>query len=267
MTMQKVIPVDFRGDVIWAVDDDGAVFIAVKPIAERLGLSWGAQYRRLQRDAVLSKGISIMAIPSPGGAQDTVCLPLDFIPGFLFGLDERRVKPELREKVVAYKRECHRVLYDRFFGQGAEGQGPDEAPPFRRVLLPGHPDFSQAVRLVREARLTRGTEAALAIWRVIGLPWVPELEAAAATGRNGEPTDSVAQFAVDGIERAPGVSTPAAALWQAYSAFCTARGLENLGERSFLTRFASIGFAKRKSMGRSVYLNIRPVVAAGERAE
>ena len=42
------------------------------------------------------------------------CLPLDFISGFLFGINADCVKPELKERVVRYQRECYEVLADAF---------------------------------------------------------------------------------------------------------------------------------------------------------
>lgn len=136
-----------------------------------------------------------------------------------------------------------------------------------RSILPGHPDFSQAVRLVREARLSRGATAALAVWRAIGLPWVPELEEAPAPTRGAATLpgdDAVMRFAVEGVERVEGVRTPSPMLWAAFCQFCAVHGLENYGERSFFVRFAKAGFAKRKVCGRWVYLQIRPKAMTSE---
>ena len=52
---------------------------------------------------------------------------------------------------------------------GVEGKEPD-------VLMPGDPRFDGAVRLVAEARRSRGPAAALQLWRALGLPWVPEMQ-------------------------------------------------------------------------------------------
>lgn len=43
-----------------------------------------------------------------------VTLPLDLLPGWLFGISAARVKPELQEKILRYRRECFRVLWDAF---------------------------------------------------------------------------------------------------------------------------------------------------------
>ncbi|HET9222625.1 MAG TPA: phage antirepressor N-terminal domain-containing protein [Roseiflexaceae bacterium] len=43
-----------------------------------------------------------------------LCLPLDYLPGWLFGINAARVKPELKERIILYKRECYRRLWDAF---------------------------------------------------------------------------------------------------------------------------------------------------------
>jgi P22_AR N-terminal domain/ORF6C domain len=43
-----------------------------------------------------------------------LCLPLEHIPGWLFGVSPSRVRPELRDKVKQYRRECYRVLWEAF---------------------------------------------------------------------------------------------------------------------------------------------------------
>lgn len=41
-------------------------------------------------------------------------LELDYLNGWLFGIDANRVKPELRQRVIDYQRECYKVLADYF---------------------------------------------------------------------------------------------------------------------------------------------------------
>ena len=49
----------------------------MKPISDRLGLSWHGQRERLRRDAVLSEGGRMMRLPSAGGMQETLVLRAD----------------------------------------------------------------------------------------------------------------------------------------------------------------------------------------------
>ena len=86
---------------------DGAVFVAIKPICEGLGIDWEAQRKRIQRDQVLAEGASIMEVPSKGGLEETVTLRLDLVNGWLFGVGANQVKPEARPKVCRHLRRVH----------------------------------------------------------------------------------------------------------------------------------------------------------------
>lgn len=118
---KTLVPVDqkeveFYGDAIMAVRlAEGSVYIPVKPICDLLGVDWGGQFRRIQRDPVLSEETrSIDVTSTRRGTQPMVCLPLDYVSGFLFGLNADRVKTELRERVILYQRECYKVLAEAF---------------------------------------------------------------------------------------------------------------------------------------------------------
>jgi hypothetical protein len=106
----------FYDDEITAIRlSDGRIFVPIRPICESLGLAWNAQYERMGRDPVLStevQGIRVTRTPEKGGSQEMTCLPLDFLNGWLFGVNANRVKPEIRERLIAYQRECYRVLYE-----------------------------------------------------------------------------------------------------------------------------------------------------------
>lgn len=42
------------------------------------------------------------------------CIPLDYLNGWLFGINANRVKPEIRDRLIRYQTECYRVLADAF---------------------------------------------------------------------------------------------------------------------------------------------------------
>ena len=114
--------VEFYGDEILAVRiENGSIFIPVRPICELLGLDWSAQTRRIRRDPVLSKWAKFVAITATnpekaqkGGNPNMLCLPLDYLSGFLFGVSASRVKSELRERVILYQEQCYKVLSEAF---------------------------------------------------------------------------------------------------------------------------------------------------------
>ena len=78
-----------------------------------MGLDWSSQKKRIERDDVLS---SVKVIMTATGSDDKnyemVCLPIDYINGFLFGIDTSRVSEEIRPVVLYYKRECYKALFE-----------------------------------------------------------------------------------------------------------------------------------------------------------
>lgn len=122
--------VDFYGDVITAVlvEADGreTVYIPLRPVCDYLGVSWAGQRERVNRDAVLSevvRGVRVTRTPGVGGGtQEMLSIPLDYLNGWLFGMNASRVKEEVREQLIRYQRECYRVLADAFLGPGVSIQ-------------------------------------------------------------------------------------------------------------------------------------------------
>ncbi|TWH63832.1 P22-like antirepressor protein [Azomonas agilis] len=88
----------------------GERLVAMKPICENIGLAWSGQFERIKRNVVLNEAIRVIRTPSEGGEQETLCLPLDYLNGWLFGVDTNRVKPEIRPRLIQYQRECFHVL-------------------------------------------------------------------------------------------------------------------------------------------------------------
>lgn len=167
--MGELVTVNFRNDTIFGFRQEDGIYIAVAPICETLGLVVRKQRERIMRDPILSEGGTIMVLPSPGGPQETLCLRLELIHGWLFTLDESRVRDdETKQKVLAYKRECYRVLYEHFMGKGkrAEASLDDES---------GEEPVNLRKSLVTETRHTFGTQAAREMWFKMNLPVVPSM--------------------------------------------------------------------------------------------
>ncbi|MBV6343728.1 phage antirepressor N-terminal domain-containing protein [Candidatus Magnetobacterium casense] len=115
--LPATINVKFHEDTLITIEQHGSIYVAMKPIVEILGLTWHGQFQRIQRDAVLSKGIRIIGIPSPGGPQETTFLELKKFHGWLFKVSVNKVKPEIRAKLIRYQEECYEVLYEHFSHQ------------------------------------------------------------------------------------------------------------------------------------------------------
>lgn len=113
--------IDFYGDEIAGViiEEGGErrIYVPVRPICDYLGLSWSGQRERMMRDEVLAESVRFVRVTrtnSKGGDPELLCLPLDYLPGWMFGVSANRVKPELKERITLYKRECYRRLWDAF---------------------------------------------------------------------------------------------------------------------------------------------------------
>jgi hypothetical protein len=141
--------VEFYEDEVIAVRlDDGSVLVPVRPIIEGLGIDWASQTRRIGRDPILAEESRVCVVVTttqglPDQRRDMLCLPLDYLSGFLFGISANRVKPELRERVIRYQRECYKVLAEAFT-DGRLTPNPD----FDALLAQDTPE-AQAVYMAR----------------------------------------------------------------------------------------------------------------------
>ena len=105
----------FYEDTIVAVRlDDGDVYVPIRPICDNLGVTLAGQRERINRDPVLAEMATSVSVTLTQQARGMICLPLKFIPGWLFGINANRVKPELRERIIRYQRECYDVLAEAF---------------------------------------------------------------------------------------------------------------------------------------------------------
>jgi antirepressor protein len=167
--MTTIITVNFRGDTLFGFEGDDGIFIALKPIVESMGLNWSGQMQRVKRDPILSEGMCMMHTPfSRGGDQETLCIKLDLVNGWLFTIEASRIKDEeVRKRVMTYQRECYSVLSDHFMGKKKADQArlEDETSENENVRL----------RMVNESRQVFGVQAAAQLWLRLDLPVVPAM--------------------------------------------------------------------------------------------
>lgn len=110
--------INFHGNGIAVLEKDGTQYVAMKPIVEAMGLDWSGQLKLIKGDAVLSKGMVVTSIPSEGGEQDAVCLPLNKLNGWLFKIPASRYSGERKAAIIRYQEECYDVLFDYFHKGG-----------------------------------------------------------------------------------------------------------------------------------------------------
>ncbi|HIF3244866.1 TPA: phage antirepressor N-terminal domain-containing protein [Salmonella enterica] len=151
--------VPFNGQQIITAMAAGVAYVAMKPIVENLGMSWTTQYRKLMaaakksnhihmntvdkdRDAHMSTpskfGCCDIAIPSKGGIQKMLCIPLKKLNGWLFSINPEKVRADIRDKLIQYQEECFTVLHDYWTKGKAENPrkktSVDERTPLRDAV-------------------------------------------------------------------------------------------------------------------------------------
>ncbi|OJV96051.1 MAG: hypothetical protein BGO39_03505 [Chloroflexi bacterium 54-19] len=131
--------VDFYGDDITAAlveETTGreTIYVPLRPLCDYLELNWSSQLQRIKRDPVLSEIQTVVIINTVQGPRETICLPLEYLNGWLFGVNATRVKPELKDKVIRYQRDCYKVL-SNYFQNEATVEEPVPAPSAALVQI------------------------------------------------------------------------------------------------------------------------------------
>ncbi|MCT8761917.1 phage antirepressor N-terminal domain-containing protein [Glaesserella parasuis] len=113
--------ISFNNQALITFEQNGTRYTAMKPICENIGLAWEPQLLRMKRDDILSSTMIITIIVAEDGKnREMVCLPIEYLNGWLFGIDVKRCKPEIRETLIKYKKECYQALHDYWFNGKAE---------------------------------------------------------------------------------------------------------------------------------------------------
>lgn len=113
--------ISFNNQSLITIEQNGSHYVAMKPICENIGLSWEPQLLRIKRDNVLSSTMIVMIIVAEDGKKrEMICLPIEYLNGWLFGIDINRCNPEIRDTLIKYKKECYQALHDYWFNGKAE---------------------------------------------------------------------------------------------------------------------------------------------------
>ena len=149
--------IQFYNDELVAVRlEDGEIYVPVRRLCKNLGLDWSGQWQRIRRDEVLSESVNRVVITPTRSAgeraseQEMICLPLDLIPGWLFGVQPSRVREDIRPKLIRYRRECFRVLWDAFKTDILPAMDPALAPPAE--MTPAEQELARIEALYNLAR-------------------------------------------------------------------------------------------------------------------
>lgn len=95
--------------------ENGDKYVPVKPICEALGINSNGQIERIKSDPILGS-VNKMCLSTGADKKQyqMFAIPYRYVFGWLFTIDAEKVKPEAKETVIRYKKECYDTLYNHF---------------------------------------------------------------------------------------------------------------------------------------------------------
>ncbi|MGS0941023.1 phage antirepressor N-terminal domain-containing protein [Pseudomonas luteola] len=175
--MSDLITVPFHGANLILVEHAGQPFVPMRPVVEGMGIDWSAQRKKLASNEK-RWGVAFIATPSGTGEQETICIPLRKLPGWLSSLEPSRVKNEAaRQKIEMFQYECDDALW-QYWNEGRavnpraqeKSAANDSAIEFAKLALEHLPNLGANSK---QELLSRVSEMAYG-QRLIPLPRVEE---------------------------------------------------------------------------------------------
>jgi phage anti-repressor protein len=133
---RELLPVKFQDETLFITGVDSEPFTPIRPIVEALGLGWRDQLRKLKgggdntaplegdgdiptpsedgKQPAYRFGIVVVPTRTAGGVQQTLCIPVRKLPGYLYSVPASKVRVDLREKLIRYQNECDEVLWQHW---------------------------------------------------------------------------------------------------------------------------------------------------------
>ncbi len=94
-------------------------YVAIRSICQALGIDHQKQFERIKNDYILKDVYTdtVYASDEIGRKQKMFCLPIKYIFGWLFSIDETKINERAKPTFIKYKAECYEVLYNHFVGK------------------------------------------------------------------------------------------------------------------------------------------------------
>jgi HPt (histidine-containing phosphotransfer) domain-containing protein len=114
----ELVRIEFHGDAIECVQNDGKVWVSLRRACESLGLSYGAQFAKLKVKPW--SVVSLIETTGPDGKiYETTMIDRRTFLMWLAGIDARRIKPESASKIELFQNEAADAIDAHFSGESA----------------------------------------------------------------------------------------------------------------------------------------------------
>ncbi len=118
-TESKITVVKFHSTKIQCIiDPDGAIQVALKPIMDSIGLHADSAWKSIKNDPILGAKHAVRrGLDARKREFPMQTLPIEYVHGWLFSIDASKVSVAAKPKLVQFKKECYKVLFDHFYGK------------------------------------------------------------------------------------------------------------------------------------------------------
>jgi hypothetical protein len=100
---------------ITIVTDKNEKYVSIKSICKAIGVKYDTQIDKINADEILSQLTPLRGATGADGKEYKMrVIPLKYVFGWLFTISANKVKPEIKESIIAYKKECYDALFDTF---------------------------------------------------------------------------------------------------------------------------------------------------------
>ncbi len=148
---QKLVALTSAGsdadEVLAARLDTSQIFLPVKPLCTALGVNWPSQRQKIMGDEVLAESTRTLRLKTRGGPQNLICMDVEAIPMWLAGIEPSRVRADLRDRLITYKRWVRKTVYDAF----ARETGIETTLGASQAMTPANPDVSALIHIAQMA--------------------------------------------------------------------------------------------------------------------
>nr|WP_243454246.1 phage antirepressor N-terminal domain-containing protein [Oceanisphaera pacifica] len=165
----EAITVPFYGAQLVLVEHNSQPYTLIKPLVEGMGISLQGQNDKFKANQV-RWGIKKILIPSTGGKQKMVSLPLRKLLGWLMSINPNRIKDlVVKERIILYQNECDNVLWDYWTRGEAINQCIKNKNALPSGLTKEQQDTIKAMVLARADTLplSKRTSATIKQWSAI----------------------------------------------------------------------------------------------------
>lgn len=92
-------------------------FVAIRSICQALGIDHQKQFERIKSDPILGEVYTdtVYTLDKKGVKQPMFCLPIKYVFGWIFSIDDTKVNAKAKPVFLRYKQECYEALYNHFF--------------------------------------------------------------------------------------------------------------------------------------------------------